>query len=201
MSKRSLAFLSALIASFAMSLAWTGGGIAADPAGAVLLVAHPDFEHPLYGATVVLARRLANGGHVGFIINKPTTATLAQFFPEHEPSKKIVDPLFLGGPADLTHVFALVERHSSVKDGALQIAPDLFLAIQAVDVDRIIESEADHARFFMGLVLWRPGELDEEISRRVWFAMAPDPKLVLRKNMAGLWEELVRRHTDREGMI
>lgn len=70
---------------------------------------------------------------------------------------------------------------------------DLFVAFDAETVDRIIEAEPDRARFVAGPVVWRPGELQEEIKRGLWYVLEPDAALVLRKPTAGLWEELVRR--------
>src|SRR5256886_3550154 len=124
-----------------------------------------------------------------------------ELFPEHEPSKKVADPLFLGGTVDMNLVFALVETHGSRKDGAIPIAPDLFLAYETKAVDRIIESESDHARFFLGMVVWRPGQLDDELDRGLWFVDEPEAKLVLRRKTDGLWEELVRRLEAREHSI
>ena len=40
---------------------------------------------------------------------------------------------------------------------------------------------------------WRPGQLDDEIERGMWYVNEPDAKLVLEKKTDGLWEELVRR--------
>jgi len=68
-------------------------------------------------------------------------------------------------------------------------------------VDRIIESESDHARFFLGMVVWRPGQLDDELDRGLWFVDEPEAKLVLRRKTDGLWEELVRRLEAREHTI
>ena len=82
-----LAFLRALVASFAMS--FFSAAAAAAPEEAVLLVAKRGFEDPVYGSTIVLARPVEGGGHVGFIVNKPTKMSLAQLFPEHEASKKV----------------------------------------------------------------------------------------------------------------
>src|SRR5258708_9143293 len=62
----------------------------------MLLVAKRSFEDPVYGSTIVLARPVGGGGHVGFIVNKPTKLNLSELFPEHEASKKVPDPLFLG---------------------------------------------------------------------------------------------------------
>jgi putative AlgH/UPF0301 family transcriptional regulator len=67
------------------------------------------------------------------------------------------------------------------------------LAFDADTVDRIIENEGNAARFFVGLVLWQPGELEQELQRDFWFVMQNDTDLVFRKHTEGLWEELVQR--------
>jgi putative transcriptional regulator len=202
MTNRAFVVLSALLAAFAFALAPSFALADEDATShAVLLVAQPELSDPLYSSTVLIARPTPEGGHIGFIINKPTTAQLGDVFPEHAPSKKVIDPLFLGGPAGLDTVFALVERHGKQKDGAMQIMPDLFLAVQDKDVDRVIETESDHARFFVGIVVWKPGELDQEMQRGLWYALEPDAKLILRKNTENLWDELVRKGEDRAHSI
>ena len=47
------------------------------------------------------------------------------------------------------------------------------------------------ARFVAGLVVWRRGELRQEIERGAWYVLPPDAHLALRKPSEGLWEELV----------
>ena len=191
-------FLRALAASSAVFFL---ASATAAPGDTVLLVAKRQFEDPIYGSTIVLAKPVHGGGHVGFIVNRPTKMSLAELFPEHEASKKVADPLFLGGTVDMNLVFALVETHGSRKDGTIPIAPDLFLAYETKAVDRIIESESDHARFFLGLVVWRPGQLDDELDRGLWYVDQPEAKLVLRRKTDGLWEELLLRLEARANTI
>jgi putative transcriptional regulator len=193
------AVFSALAASSAVFFLAAAGG--AVPEETMLLVAQRQFEHPIYGSTIVLAKPIEGGGHVGFIVNKPTKMSLGELFPKHEPSKKVADPLFLGGTVDINTIFALVEQRGSRREDAVRIAPGLFLAYESKAIDRIIESESDHARFFLGLVVWRPGELDDEVERGLWYVEEPEAKLVLRRKTDGLWEELVRRLEAREKMI
>ena len=193
-------FLLRVLAASSAAL-FLASATAAPPGEPMLLVAKRSFEDPVYGSTIVLAKPVDGGGHVGFILNKPTKLNLAELFPEHEASKKIADPLFLGGTVDINLVFALVEAHASKKAGSVRIAPDLFLAYETKAVDRIIETEADHARFFLGLVVWRPGQLDEELDRGLWYVDEPEAKLVLRRKTDGLWEELVRRLEARANTI
>lgn len=193
-------FLRALLVASAAILA-VPAAAAPGTGEPMLLVAKPKLSGSAWGSTILIAKPIANGMHIGFIVNKPTQMSLAEAFPEHAPSKRVADPLFLGGPVDLNMVFALVERHVAVSDDALQMAPDLFLATEAKAVDHIIEKESEHARFFIGAVIWRPGELEQELSRDLWFVDEPDPKLVLSKKTEGLWEELVRRAEAKAHMI
>ena len=193
-----LVFLRTLAASSAVFFLTAAG---AAPGDTMLLVATRRFEDPIWGSTIVLAKPIEGGGHVGFIVNKPTKMSLAELFPEHEPSKKVADPLFLGGTVNMNLVFALVEEHGSRKDGSIRIAPDIFLAYDTKAVDRIIESESDHARFFLGLVVWRPGQLDDELDRGLWYVDEPEAKLVLRRKTDGLWEELLQRLEARANTI
>jgi putative transcriptional regulator len=186
MQLRILVFLCALLAAFA--------AIAApDTSEPLLLVAQRDLRGELFESSIVFVRPTADGGHVGFIINRPTTAHLGDLFPEDEASKKVADPLYLGGPDGYNRVFAVVGRSESAGKDAMQMMPGVFLVADGKAVDRVIAADPEHARFFLGLVTWKPGELDQEIDRGMWFVSEPDAKLVLEKKTDGLWEELVRR--------
>lgn len=186
MSKRRLAFV------FALLLGVSGLVNAADVSEPIILVAKPELRDRLYGSAILVVTPLGGDQHVGFIVNRPTTTSLGAVFPEHGPSQKVVDPVYLGGPVGTQLIFAMVQRPDSPGANSLPVMPGLFVAFDAAVVDRIIESEADHARFMAGLVAWRPGELQAEIEAGAWYVLEPDPALVMRKP-DGLWEELVRR--------
>jgi putative transcriptional regulator len=169
-----------------------GSARAGEPAETVLLVATPELGGS-YTRTILIATRVTQGGHVGVILNRPTRTSVAAVFPEHAPSKKIVDALHLGGPVAFDAVFALVRTKESPGEGSVQLAPDLFLATTGTAIDRVIEQAPDRARFYAGVVVWEPGELAAEIARGFWFVRPADADIVFRSPTAGLWEELVRR--------
>ena len=198
-SARVAAFV--ILALLVLTFTWTAPTLGAEMPDTVVLVAKPQFQDPLYGSTILIAIPLADGRHVGFILNKPTKVSLAEAFPGHGPSKKVRDPLYLGGPSQVNVVFALVQTHSSPGEGAVQFAPELFLAVGGETVDQVIESAAEHARFFAGAVVWRPGELDDELKRGAWYTLAPEADFVLRRKTEGLWEELVERARIRSDAI
>ena len=177
-----------------LAIAGTAPARAVEPADEpVILVAKPALRDRLYRATILIARPLRNGRHIGFIVNRPTPVKLGTLFPDHGPSQKVVEPIYLGGPVSIEVLFALVQRKDSPGKRAMQLTPDLYLVVDRDLVDHIIESEADHARFYAGVVLWARGELDAEIARGFWYVDDADVSLVLRKSTDGMWEELVKR--------
>lgn len=169
-----------------------GSARAGEPAETVLLVATPELGAD-YSRTILIATRAAHGRHVGVILNRPTRTSLAALFPDHAPSKKIVDPVHFGGPVAVDAVFALVRTKENPGEGSLQLAPDLFLATSGMVIDRLIEQQPDRARFYAGVVVWEPGELAAEIASGFWFVRPADTDVVFRTPTEGMWEELVHR--------
>lgn len=159
---------------------------------AMLLIAHPAFRDLEYRQTVVLAAPAPNGGHVGVILNRPTRRSLGSLFPEHEPSKKVVDPVFYGGPFSRGALVALVKSDHSPGSGSVPLMKDLYLAFRANTIDHVIETTPNEARYYVGYVGWRPGELKSEIDRGLWSVLNADVDMVFRKDTDGLWEELLQ---------
>ena len=157
---------------------------------AVILVAHPAFRDLEYRQTVLIAAPAPNGGHVGVILNRPTRRSLGSLFPEHEPSKKVADPVYYGGPFSRGALVALVRGDSSPGTGAVPLMKNLYLAFRANTIDHVIETTPNEARYFVGYVGWRPGELKSEIDRGLWTVTGADLDTIFRKDTDGLWEEL-----------
>ena len=162
---------------------------------AVILVAHPLFRDLDYRQTVVIAAPAPNGGHVGVILNRPTKRSLGSLFPEHEPSKKVLDPVYYGGPFSRGALVALVHSHDSPGAGSVPLMKDLYLAFRANTIDHVIETTPNEARYFVGYVGWRPGELRSEIDRGLWTVIDADLDMVFRKDTEGLWDELRQSST------
>jgi putative transcriptional regulator len=160
---------------------------------AMLLVAHPAFRDLEYRQTVLLAAPAPNGGHVGVILNRPTKRSLGSLFPEHEPSKKVLDPVFYGGPFSRGALVALVRAGNAPGAGSVLLMPNLYLAFRANTIDHVIETTPNEARYFVGYVGWRPGELKSEIDRGLWSVMNAESDTIFRKDTEGLWEELLQQ--------
>jgi putative transcriptional regulator len=180
--------LVALIASLAACLpAW-----AQAEGEAVILIAHPAFRDLEYRQTVLIAAPAPNGGHVGVILNRPTRRSLGSLFPEHEPSKKVADPVYYGGPFSRGALVALVRSDTAPGAGSVLLMKNLYLAFRANTIDHVIETTPNEARYFVGYVGWRPGELKSEIDRGLWSVLDAQVDTIFRKDTEGLWEELLQ---------
>lgn len=160
---------------------------------AIILIAHPAFRDLEYRQTVLIAAPAPNGGHVGVILNRPTRRSLGSLFPEHEPSKKVVEPVFYGGPFSRGALVALVRADEAPGAGSVLLMKSLYLAFRANTIDHVIETTPNEARYFVGYVGWRPGELRGEIDRGLWSVANADLELIFRKDTEGLWEELLQQ--------
>jgi putative transcriptional regulator len=183
--------LAAVLLAVVAATTWAQGQTPSTD-GAVFLVAAPALRDPEYRQTVLIASPTANGGHVGVIINRPTRRSLSSLFPEHEPSKKVVEPVFFGGPFSTTALVAVVRGDASPGQGSLLMMSNLYLAINVNTIDKIIEERPTDARFYVGYVGWRPGELRREIDRGLWHVLNPDVNTIFRKDTDSLWEEMLR---------
>jgi putative transcriptional regulator len=189
-----LALRRILLTLLLFSCALFSGALAAQPQDeAFLLVAHPAFRDLEYRQAVLIAAPVPSGGHVGVIINRPTRRSLGSLFPEHEPSKKVVEPVFYGGPFSRGALVALVKIDHTPGAGAVALMKNLYLAFRANTIDHVIETTPNDARYFVGYVGWRPGELKDEIDRGLWSVLGADVDTVFRKDTDGLWDELLQQ--------
>jgi len=155
----------------------------------LLLVASHELQGP-YRHTAVLVVPM-RGRHVGFILNRATDMTMGSLFPEHPPSAKVAEPVFLGGPESTNAIFAMVTRDPG--QGAVHLFGDVFVTAHAKAVDQIIEQTPNDARYYAGFVGWQPGELADELEKGWWYATQPDRSTVFDRDPADLWETLVER--------
>ena len=167
-----------------------GTASATDLSQPVTLVATPRLESSEFSETVLFAAPLPNGMHIGFIVNRPSEVPLAAVFPEHAPSRKVVDPIYVGGPVLSQTVFAVVRTPPQDAGSLLELMPGLVLVMDGGAIDRIIETTPNDARYLAGLIVWQPGELDEEVRAGAWEASPADASTVFSADPEMLWKTL-----------
>jgi len=179
--------LAILLASAPVAWAQTG-----QSANGLFLVASPGLLEPNFRRGVVLVTQAADGGSVGFIVNRPGPRSLAQILPDNEVLKRFTEPLYLGGPVEAAGLFA-VFRAKDNPQGALRVLDDVSFALDPAVVEQLLHAPPQRVRFFNGYAGWAPGQLAIELDRGGWFVLNADADAVFRKDMSTLWQELLLR--------
>lgn len=160
--------------------------------GPVLVVALEQLDGNLvYARSVMIAVPRPDGGHFGLILNKPSRFTMAQAFPDHGPSAAVRDPIYFGGPTAPQTVFAVTRADASPGRLSRELMPGIWLMTNAAVIDAFIEQTPNAARYYTGLVLWKPGELAEEVRRGLMVLRPVDPAKLFRPDTSTLYDELV----------
>jgi len=171
-------------------LLWISEAASADHGERVtVLVAHPGLADAAYAHSVVVLQRGQNE-EVGVIINRPSDYAVADVL-DAPAAEKAADPLYSGGPFLPQQLIALIRDEKSPGQGSMQLARGLHLSINANELQHSLERSPGTARFYAGLVLWRPGELAEELKRGLWLKLEVPVETVFRQDAEGLWDELL----------
>ena len=163
---------------------------AADISEPVILVASEGLNGSAFQQTVIIATPVGNVGHVGFIVNRPTTLKLEALFPDEPPARNVTEPVSIGGPVQPRTLFALTQSAPQGAGIALPLMPGLVAVLDADSVNRIIEETPNAARYFVGFILWQSGELAQELEDNLWEVRPADVGLVFRVRTRGLWNAL-----------
>jgi putative AlgH/UPF0301 family transcriptional regulator len=110
---------------------------------------------------------------------------------DDEQAQRLGDRVYVGGHHEPDVLIALVAAGDAPAEGTVELAPFLHAAITSQAVDRVVQTASGRARFFVGVMLWRPGELESEVASGAWHVVGLEPALVSRADDATLWGELV----------
>ena len=187
--KRLLSNLKSFAALLVIAAVVSGAARAGDLSEPVILVASSLLDDTPFGQAVVLATPLDDGGHIGFIINKPTGVKLQELFPDDRAARKVKESVYLGGPAFLESVFAVTGKPPKSAN-AVPLMPGLFAVMDSDAIDHIIATTPHDARFFLGMMVWKPGALEREVRQSAWEVRPADAEVVLHARSPGLWQSL-----------
>jgi putative AlgH/UPF0301 family transcriptional regulator len=77
-------------------------------------------------------------------------------------------------------------------DGVVPLVDGLVAVVDGATIDRVLKDSPNDARYFVGLMLWAPGELEQQVDRNAWDVRACDADTIMRTDSAGLWKSLHR---------
>jgi putative transcriptional regulator len=158
-----------------------------------LLVANPDMPDPTFQQTVILILPPSDPPLVaGLIVNKPTKVTLGQLFSHSAPVVNRAQPVYFGGPVDLTSPVILM-RTARASSATTRLFEDVYMSDNDTAVRNFLarpQSDKD-VRLYLGRAQWTVGQLHAEILSGSWVVAPATPDLVFSTDPAALWQKLV----------
>ena len=161
-----------------------------------LLVAAPPLVDPNFDRTVVLMLEHGESGALGIVLNRPSTTTVQDVFPEW---RKLVSPpavAFAGGPVATDAVIALARLRTPPVDGFTGVLDDLGtinLANDPLDLGGSLIA----LRVFAGYAGWAPFQLEAEMEQGAWFDVALQADDPFAAAPDRLWRDVLRRQHGR----
>ena len=178
-----------------VALAVAGPAVAQqnDPPNGLFLIARPELEDPNFRQTVVLVTQARDYSTVGVIINRPSQQRLERLLRDDSLGARYKDAVFFGGPVMPQVIVALFRSESAPQAPAFHVLKGLYLSMHAQNLRRLLEGSGTRYRLYAGFAGWAPQQLQGEMQRNGWYVLPADPETIFRKNMEGVWQELVAR--------
>jgi putative transcriptional regulator len=158
-----------------------------------LLVASEKLSDPAFAQSVVLiVSRDSDHGTLGLMINHRTDIPFSKIFSNNKSAGN--DPVYIGGPVELTLVQALV-RSSSRIGKAVRVIEDVYNTSDKDAIEKGINSRADPSKFrlYLGYAGWAPGQLESEMRLGAWSVMNGSAGIVFDTHPDSLWSRLNSR--------
>jgi putative transcriptional regulator len=180
------------------ALAPVAAASAQEVADGSFLVASPELTDPNFSRTVVLVLRHENNGTIGIVINRVTSLSPAQTFPELVPGIGTYSgTLYRGGPVAPTRLLLLVRGLAAATVQGPEIVDKVFLSgdpESLPDITRLADGPSE-LRMYAGHAEWTAGQLESEIKRGGWRVVPATADLVFSEAPGKLWEQLLT-HAD-----
>ena len=156
-----------------------------------LLIASPALLDPNFARSVVLVVEHNDEGAMGIVLNRPSTAAVAEAVAPLEDLVAGDEPVFVGGPVEPAAVVVLAEFDDTDAAAALVFGDLGFLRADA-DAS-VLESAARRFRVFAGYSGWGAGQLEAELEEPSWIVASPELEDVFNEEPDGLWGSVLRR--------
>jgi putative transcriptional regulator len=153
-------------------------------------VANEKLGDPNFARSIILIVQFDKEvGSVGLIINRQTEIPVSRVFPKMKRAAK--DPVYLGGPLEITGVQALL-RLPEKPDQAMHVTADTYVTGSKELIEKSVASQRDPSKFrlYLGYAGWAPGQLQAEIRVGAWSLMSGDAGIIFDRDPASLWSRL-----------
>jgi len=156
-----------------------------------LLIASPALLDPNFARTVVLVVEHNDEGAMGIVLNRPSTAAVAEAVPPLEDLVGEDEPVFVGGPVEPAAVVVLAEFSDTDAAAALVFGDLGFLRADADP--SVLDAAARRFRVFAGYSGWGAGQLEAELEEPSWIVVDAETDDAFADDPDQLWRTVLQR--------
>jgi putative transcriptional regulator len=186
------------LAPLAVAILCGAAGAQAQPARAKtlavgkLLVAARDFPDPTFAGAVILLVRYGKDGAVGLSLNRPTKAPISRVLQPLDAAKNVSDPVFIGGPVEITSVFALLRSKAAPQETS-RVVDDVYVVSEKQALEKALAEKGNQGtlRVYLGYCGWAGGQLESELRLGVWHILDSSASQVFDSDPATLWPRMI----------
>ena len=161
---------------------------------ATLLVASRDLADPNFAKTVILLVHYDDHSVLGLTINRHTDVAVSRLFEGSKAAKTREDSIYLGGPVEISTVFALLDSRDKVK-GVQPVFGETYLIATKALLEQAIATRPDPANFhvYLGYAGWTNEQLKKEVALGMWFIFQANTDMVFDADPDSLWQRLIKK--------
>ncbi len=132
------------------------------------LVASPYLTDPNFIRTVVLMIHHSEEGAFGVVVNRIASSSIRELW-EHITKRtcKLEQLVNIGGP--VSGPLMAIHTHPDIAE--IEILPGLYFSAQRDHLEKLVESEKQPLRLFIGHSGWGKGQLERELRQGAWFTL------------------------------
>jgi putative transcriptional regulator len=184
----SLCILAALVCASPLAAQSTSNK---DLATGKFLVASRSLLDPNFTETVVLLVDYEENGVVGLVVNRRTRLSVARALTVQE-AKGRQEPIYIGGPVEVTGVMALARSGSEVA-GAKRVFGDVYLITTKTLLNKSLASPIAASAFhvLLGYAGWSAPQLRHELELGGWYIFPGNASTVFDADPGSIWNRLI----------
>jgi len=167
---------------------------ARDLGPATLLVASRDLADPNFAKTVILLVHYDAESVLGLTINRHTDVAVSRLFEGSKAGKDRADSIYLGGPVEISTVFALLESPDKLK-GVDPVFGETYLISTKALLEKTVAARPNPEVFhvYLGYAGWSNEQLKKEVALGMWFIFQADTAAVFDSDPDSLWPRMIRK--------
>lgn len=167
---------------------------ARDLGPATLLVASRDLADPNFAKTVILLVHYDEKSVLGLTINRHTDVAVSRLFEGSKAGKERADSIYLGGPVEISTVFALLESPDKLKD-VTPVFGETYLISSKALLEKTVATrpKPDVFHVYLGYAGWTNEQLRNEVALGMWFIFHAETDAVFDADPDTLWQRMIKK--------